>query len=320
VKVLLTDYAQPDTELERTILAEVGLELVTAQCRTPQDVIGAGQGIDAFLVQGAVPVTREVFEALPDLQFISCCGVGVDNVDLEAARSYGVWVANVPDAITEEVATHAFGMALSLVRHLPFFDRAVRAGQWHYQDTGPLRRTGSMTLGILGLGRIGQGLAQLAQPCFGQIVAYDPYLPDSSWPENVDRVELADLFQQSNVVSLHTSLTEETRNLVNSQRLAQMPAGSYLVNAGRGALVDLEDLLQALDSGHLAGAALDVLPQEPPPANHPILRHPRVLLSPHAAFYSVEGEEELRRKHALNVAAWAREGRPPYVVVEGGSR
>jgi D-3-phosphoglycerate dehydrogenase len=316
MKVLLTDVEQPDIDLERTILAEAGFEVALAQCRTPEDVIQAGRGAIAFLVQAA-PITREVLEALPDLRFISCCGVGVDMVDLAAAREQGVWVANVPDAITEEVATHALGMILSLVRHLPFHDRAVRAGHWHYQHTGPLRRLSTMTLGLVGLGRIGRRLVQLAQPCFEQILAYDPYLPDSIWPDTVHQVELETIFQQSDVVSLHTPLTEETRNLINSQQLAQMRAGSYLVNVARGALVNLAALLQALDKGHLAGAALDVLPQEPPPADHPVLQHPQVLLSPHAAFYSVEGEEELRRKYALNVVVWAREGRPPYVVVEG---
>jgi D-3-phosphoglycerate dehydrogenase len=316
MRVLLTDTDQPDVNLARTILEKAGFDVTVAQCRTPAEVIAAGQEIQAFLVEGA-PVTREVFTALPDLRMISCCGVGVDTVDLEAARERGVWVANVPDANTGEVATHALGMVLSLIRHLPFYDRAVRAGQWHYEDTGPLRRAGTMTLGIAGLGRIGRLLAHVARPCFGHFLAYDPYVTNSAWPDDVERVELTDLFRRSDVVSLHMPLTEETRELVNSRLLSCMPPGSYLVNVGRGALVNIEDLLQALDSNQLAGAALDVLPQEPPPPDHPLVHHPRTLLTPHSAFYSLEGERELRRKQALNVVTWAREGRPPYVVVAG---
>ncbi len=316
MKVLLTDYEQPDTELERSILAEAGLELVTAQCRTPEDVIDAGQNIEAFLVQLA-PITREVFEVLPQLRLISGCGVGVDKIDIEAAQDHGVWVANVPDANTEEVAVHSLGMALSLIRHLPFYDRSVRAGAWHYEATGPLRRAGALTLGIAGMGRIGQKVAQLAQPCFGQLLGYDPYLPNPAWPAGLRPVKLTELFQQSNIISLHMPLTEETVNLVNADLLGQMPEGSYLVNAGRGALVNIDDLLQSLDRGQLAGAALDVLPQEPPSPDHAIIHHPRALITPHAAFYSIEGEEELRRKHVVNVVDWAKDGRPTHVVIEG---
>lgn len=316
MRVLLTDTDQPDVNLARSILEKAGFNVFVAQCRTPAEVIRAGQETQAFLVEGA-PITREVFTALPDLRIISCCGVGVDTVDLEAAQEGGVWVANVPDANTSEVATHALAMALSLIRHLPFFDRSVRAGQWHYQVTGPLQRIGTMTLGIAGLGRIGRLLATQARPCFGRILAYDPYVTDAAWPADVERVELADLFSASDVVSLHMPLTKETYELIDSRLLSRMPRGSYLVNAGRGALVNVQDLLQALDSNQLAGAALDVLPQEPPASDHPLVHHPRTLVTPHAAFYSLEGERELRRKQALNVITWAQQGRPRYVVVEG---
>lgn len=319
MKTLITDAEYPDVdELERPILESAGVDVELAQCRTPEDVIRAGRDASALLVQYA-PITREVLEALPEVRIVSRFGVGVDTIDVEAARELGVWVANVPDYGVEEVATHTLGMLLSLVRHLPFYDRIVREGRWHYESTGPLRRPSTMTLGIVGLGRNGRKLAQLTGPCFQQVLAHDPYLPNSAWPEDVGRMELEELFSQSHAVSLHLPLTAETRNLVNGRLLAQMPEGSYLVNTSRGGLINLDDLLQALDNGRLAGAALDVLPQEPPPADHPILQHPRVLLSPHVAWYSAEAEEELRRKTALNVVAWAQEGRPPYVVVEGGS-
>ncbi len=167
------------------------------------------------------------------------------------------------------------------------------------------------------VGRIGRQLAALAQASFGRILGHDPYVTGARWPAGIERAELGALFRQSDVVSLHLPLTEESHNLVGHERLAEMRPGSYLVNVSRGGLVDLDALLAHLDSGRLAGAALDVLPQEPPPPDHPILSHPRVLLNPHAAFYSAESEEEARRKAIVNVVTWAREGRPPYVIVEG---
>ena len=320
MKVLITDAEYPDIDdLERPILEEAGFELELARCRTPEQVIQAGRGADALAVQYA-PITRDVLEELPEVRIVSRYGVGVDNIDLEAAQERGIWVANVPDYCMVEVAVHALAMALALMRHLPIYDRHVREGRWFYRSTGPLRRPSTMTLGVVGHGRIGGTIAQLAVPCFQQVLACDPYLPESAWPANVQPVDHEALFSRSHVVTLHVPLNEETRNMVDHRFLSLVPDGGYLVNTSRGGVVNLDDLLQALESGRLAGAALDVLPQEPPPADHPVLHHPRVLLSPHSAFYSLEAEEELRRKTILNVVAWAREGRPPYVVVEGRTR
>ena len=317
MKILITDLAQPDVELERSLLAAAGMEMLIAESPTPEGLIAAGQQAVGFILQTA-PIPRQVFEALPNLRILSCPGVGVDMVDLDAAKEHGVWVANAPTANTSEVAAHALGMALSLVRHLPFYDRSVRAGRWHFEDTGVLRRPSTLTFGLLGLGNIGSLLSKYAAPLFGRIVAFDQYLSSVDWPSTVERIDnLPNLFQQSDIVSLHIPLTEQTHNLVNKELLSQMKPGSYLVNAARGGLLDINALLEALDDALLAGAALDVLPVEPPPANHPILQHPRVLLSPHAGFYSQESDEELRRTSIENIIAWAEHGRPLHVVVEG---
>jgi D-3-phosphoglycerate dehydrogenase len=316
MKVLLTDTQQPDTGLEHVMLQAAGIECAVAQCRSPEDVIQAGQGVDAFVASYA-PITEEVFAALPRLRLVTALGVGVDHIDIAAARRHGVWVANVPDANMNEVATHALAMALTLTRHVAFFDRSVRAGEWDYAATGPLRRPATLTLGILGLGRIGRQLAALARPSFKAVLGHDPHLSSSCWPEGVAPRDLESLFRESDVLSLHLPYTEESRNLVDRERLAVMRPGSYLVNVARGGLLDLDGLLHHLDSGHLAGAALDVLPQEPPPPDHPVLRHPRVVVNPHAAFYSLESEEEARRKAIENVIIWARDGRPPNVVARG---
>lgn len=316
MKVLVTDAEYKSLDLEAQVLATGGHELVPASCRTPQDVIEAADGMDAALVQYA-PITAAVFEARPQLRLLSRYGVGVDSVDTEAAREHGVWVCNVPDYGTTEVALHAVAMLLAVLRNLAGHDREVRAGRWDYHLGGELRRPDSLTLGVVGLGRIGRMTAQRAAPWFGAVVGYDPHLPDSVWPEGFERVDLPDLFARSSAVTLHLPLTDATRGLVGFDLLERMPTGSYVVNTSRGGLVDLDALYEALQSGRLAGAALDVLPQEPPPMDHPLLRHPRALITPHVAWYSEEAEVELRRKAAQNIVDWARTGRPTYAVVEG---
>jgi D-3-phosphoglycerate dehydrogenase len=317
--VVITDFTQPDVELERRLLGEAGLELVAPElpCTSEDEVIRAARDAPAVIGQAA-PFTERVLAALPHLRILSVPGIGVDMIDLEAARSHGVWVANVPDGNITEVACHALAMMLSLVRHLPQYDAAVRAGIWRYEGTGPLARPAKMTLGVAGLGRIGRLTAAYAAPVFGRIIGYDPHLPDAAWPDGVARErDLAALCAASDVVTIHLPLTAETRALVDRDLLAAMKPGSYLVNVSRGAIVEIPALLAALDSGQLAGAALDVLPQEPPAAGDPVLKHPKVLLSPHAAFYSFEAEDELRRRSVTNIIHYLKTGRPEHVVVEG---
>jgi phosphoglycerate dehydrogenase-like enzyme len=315
-RFLITDYDFADVELELALFRQSGMDAVAAHCRTEDDVIAAAKGCSGLLTQYA-PMNAKVFAALPEVRVVSRMGAGFDTVNVEDAKKFGVWVANSPDYGIGEVAAHALAMALGLVRHIPFYDRDVRAGRWHYTSAGPLRRISDMTLGILGLGRIGKRMAHLSQNVFGRILACDPYIADAEFPPYVGRVDREELFRQADVVSLHVPLNDETRGIVNARMLCAMKRGSFLVNTARGSVANLDHVMAALDSGQLDGAGLDVLPKEPPEADHPILRHPRVLLSPHAAFYSVEGERELRRKAAQNLVDWARTGRPTFVVVEG---
>lgn len=315
-RFLITDYDFHDVDLEVGLLREAGMEVATAQCRTEDDVIAAAQGFDGVLTQYA-PMNARVFAARPEMRIVSRLGAGFDTVNLADARRHGVWVANSPDYGVGEVASHALALALSLVRHVAFYDRDVRAANWHYTSAGALRRPSELTLGILGFGRIGRRMAWLAQPSFKAIVACDPYLADADFPAPVRRVGLEALFREADLVSLHVPLNDETRGMVDAGRLALMKRGSWLVNTARGAVADVDAVLAALDSGQLDGAALDVLPVEPPPAGHPVLTHPRTLVTPHAAFYSLEAERELRLKAAQNLVDWARTGRPRYVVSEG---
>jgi len=317
VKFLITDYDFPDVDIETQVLRDAGMEVATAQCRTEEDVIAAGRGCAGLLTQYA-PMNAKVFAALPEVRVVSRMGAGFDTVNTADANAHGVWVANSPDYGVGEVATHALGMALALVRHIPFYDRHVRAGNWHYTSAGKLRRVSDMTLGLLGFGRIGKRMAHLSCRVFGRVIACDPYVGDGEFlPDRVARVSREELFRDADVVSLHVPLNDETRGMANGRMLGLMKRGSFLVNTARGSVANLDHVLAALDSGQLDCAALDVLPKEPPEADHPVLGHPRVLLTPHAAFYSVEGERELRRKAAQNLVDWARTGRPTYVVSEG---
>jgi D-3-phosphoglycerate dehydrogenase len=316
-KVLYSDYDYHDIELELALFRRQGIEVVAAQCRTEDDVIAAGRGCFGALVQYA-PITERVVAALPGLGIVSRIGAGYDTVDTEACARHGVWVSNSPDYGVGEVATHALGLALAALRNIVAHNRDIAAGAWHYQSSGRLRRPREMTLGIVGLGRIGKRMAQISRDIFARVVAYDPYLIDGDFPVFVERLPTLDaLARAADVVSVHTPLTKETRGMIDAGFFAAMPAGGYVVNTARGAVVDVAALVAALDGGHLAAAGLDVLPVEPVPRDSPLVGHPRVVLTPHSAFYSVEAEQELRRKAAQNLATWLATGRPEYVVSAG---
>jgi phosphoglycerate dehydrogenase-like enzyme len=316
MRVLIADYDFLNLDLELAIFAEAGIEVTTAQCRTEDEVIRAAHDCAAVLMQYA-PITERVLAAAPQIGLVSRYGAGFDTVDTAACEKHGVWLANSPDYGVGEVATHALAMTLALLRHLPFYDRDVKAGNWHYLSAGRIRRASNMSFGILGLGRIGKRTAHIGRNVFKRVIACDPYLIDGDFPAYVERVTLEELFAQSDALSLHVPLNAETRGLVDARLLGLMPPGSVLVNTARGAVLNTSDLLAALNEGRLDAAAIDVLPTEPIAVDHPLARHSRVLLTPHAAFYSTEAEIELRRKAALNIVHWMQRGRPDYPVVEG---
>lgn len=316
MKVLITDRDFPDIALERALFDEAGAELVEAQCRTEDAVIEAARDCDALLVQYA-PIGERVLAALPRVGLVSRYGAGYDTIDTVACARHGVWVTNSPDYGVGEVATHALAMALALLRHLAIYDRDVKAGRWSYLSAGTIRRASDLTVGILGLGRIGKRFAHLARNCFARVIACDPYIIDGDFPAYVQRVGLEALFEQADIVSLHVPLNDETRGMVGAGLLARMRRGSMIVNTARGAVVDIDALAARLNDGTLDGAALDVLPVEPVSGEHPLARHPRTLLTPHAAFYSTAAEVELRRKAALNIVQWWKTGRPMYPVIQG---
>ncbi|MFZ4756810.1 MAG: C-terminal binding protein [Burkholderiaceae bacterium] len=316
MKVLFTDYDMLDVSLERTLFREAGLELVEAQCRSEDEVIAAAQGCSALLVQYA-PVGAKVFAACPGIGLASRIGAGYDTIDAKAAAAAGVWVANSPDYGVGEVSSHAFAMMLAVIRNIVRWNTDVKAGTWHYTSAGTVPRLTDMTVGVLGLGRIGKRFAHIARNTFGRVIAHDPNLIDGDFPAYVQRVSLEGLFDEADALSIHCLLDDGTRGLVGAELLRRMKPGSYLVNTARGAVIDLDGLTRVVAEGRLAGVGLDVLPTEPVPAGHPLVGDPRVIFSPHSAFYSVASEVELRRKAAMNIVQWARTGRPAYPVVIG---
>jgi phosphoglycerate dehydrogenase-like enzyme len=315
-KILLSDHDFSELALEQALFARHGIDMAVAQCRTEDDVIAAAQGAFGILLQYA-PITEKVVKALPQLGIVSRYGAGFDTIDTEACQRHGVWVANSPDYGVGEVATHALALALALLRNVVAYHRDIQAGQWHFLSSGPLRRASDIALGIVGLGRIGKRMAHVARNVFGRVIAADPYLIDGDFPAYVGRASLQELFATADVVSLHVPLNAETRGMVNTDLLRVMKPGSFLVNTARGALVDVDAALAAVDSGRLAGLALDVLPVEPVARDSRLLNHPRVILTPHAAFFSEDAARELRRKAAQNLATWLLSGRPDYVVTPG---
>jgi phosphoglycerate dehydrogenase-like enzyme len=307
-------YSDPEGAEMRdavAVLRDAGFDVLVEDLRSEAELIErVTEARPAALLVTYLPVTEAVLSAHESLGIVSCSSVGFDHVDLAAAERHGVWVSNVPDAATEEVASHALAMSLALVRHLPFLDRHVRDGGWDYEATGMARRLSEVTLGVVGMGRIGQRLAGLATGVFGAVIGYDPFVDDGAWPAQLPRVGLDRCLEQSNVVSLHLPLSSQTRGMIGAAALGRMPRGAYLVNVSRGGLIDEEALLAALDSGQVAGAALDVTDPEPPPADSPLRRHPRVLITPHAAWLSQQANDAYVMRQAQNVVAWHRGRRP----------
>jgi D-3-phosphoglycerate dehydrogenase / 2-oxoglutarate reductase len=294
MKVVITDCDHPDVAAEQRIFGRAGLEVELASCRTEGEVIAAGRDAVALLTQYA-PVTAEVLARLPECRAVGRYGTGVDNVDAVAARARGVALVSVPDYSLEEVANHTTALILTLVRGVVRLDASVHAGRWDFRGAGRLRRASAQQLGVVGLGRIGDAVASRAQTLGFAVAGYDPAAPDAG---RVRRLPFTELLATSDVISLHVPLSEATRHLLDDAAFALMKPGAVLVNTARGGLVDADALVRALDSGRLAGAALDVLDPEPPTTGNPLLRDERVIITPHAAFYSEESLAELKRRVA----------------------
>jgi D-3-phosphoglycerate dehydrogenase / 2-oxoglutarate reductase len=260
-------------------------------------------------------VTPKVVEAAAHLRVIGRYGVGVDNIAVAQATARGIPVTNVPDYCVDEVAEHVMALLLAQARKLLPYDAALRRGEWGIATGMPIHRISGSTLGIVGFGRIGRAVATRARALGMLVLAYDPYVAEEVVAgAGAEAVDLDGLLRRSDYVTLHVSLDASTRHFIDAARLALMKPGAFIVNASRGAVIDLEALADALRAGRLAGAGLDVFEPERLPQDHPLLSAPGLLATPHVAFYSEESMVELRRRATRNVVAVLTGERPASVV------
>jgi D-3-phosphoglycerate dehydrogenase len=296
-------------------LEESGLAVLRAVARVEdrkgiraEELLRQISDCDALIVRSRTKITPQVLESAVHLRVIGRAGVGVDNIDLQAARAKGVTVVNAPQASSLAVAELTLALILSLARSIPRADQAMKSGDWIKKEMLGVE-INAKTLGIIGMGNIGASVAQRAAALGMFVLGYDALLPsDVIITRNAKPVSLAEVYTESDFISLHTPLTTQTRHLIDAQALGQMKTGVYLVCTARGGIVDEEALLDALESGKVAGAALDVFAHEPPGAG-PLVNHPGVIATPHIGAQTVEAQGRVARDIASEVLA-ALEGRP----------
>lgn len=303
-KILLTDG-----------LEENGQEILRAKAQTDnrsgisaEELLQVVGEYDALIVRGRTKVTPAVFDAGKKLKVVGRSGVGVDNIDLNAAKQHNVTVVNAPIATTIAVAELTLGLMLAVLREIPRADASMKEGKWLKKELegGELWEN---TLGIIGFGRIGQAVAKRAAAFDMKIIAYDPIVSaDDIRKLGAEPVSLGELFTRSDIITIHTPLTDSTRNILNAEAFAKMKKGVYIVCAARGGVIDEAALLAALDSGHVAGAGLDVFATEPP-GQSPLVTHPKVVATPHIGGQTVQAQRRAANDIATEVLA-ALEGKP----------
>ncbi len=289
---------------------------LTVYDRSPSDLVVPRVADAEIVLTNKVVLSRETMRQLPKLQLIAVLATGYNIVDVAAAREHGVVVTNVPTYGTRSVAQMVFAHLLNLTQHVGQHAQSVRDGRWTQSEDWcywdyPLIELDGLTMGIVGLGRIGQAVASLAQAFGMRVVAYD--VANTSPPPGIDMVDLDTVFRQSDVISLHCPLTAENAQMVNAQRLSLMKPTALLINTSRGPLIDEAALADALRSGHIAGAGLDVLSQEPPPAAHPLLGLENCYLTPHIAWATCRARQRLLTIVEQNIQAFLA-GKPQNVV------
>lgn len=312
--VAVTDHVFPNLEPTKQVLSELHAELKLAQATTPEAILDVAREADGVIVCYA-KMPASVIEQLKNCKVMARTGIGVDNVDIDAASRKGIVVTNVPEYCEDEVSDHAMAMLLTLVRKIPFANKRAHAGKWETGAVNPIHRLRGRTLGLVGLGKIPKLVAAKAQAFGLHVQTYDPYIPAQAAAKlGVKSVSLPELLSTSDYVSIHAPLTPETKNMFNADAFRQMKRGALLVNTARGPLVDVEALVDALAAGQLAGAALDVLPTEPPPVDSRLLGRDDVILTPHIGFYSEESMIDLQTKAAQQVALVLSGKEPRYPV------
>jgi D-3-phosphoglycerate dehydrogenase len=309
-KFVITDYKFPHIDTEEKMIRDAGGSVQAFQCVTEAEVIQAASDADAILVQWA-PITAAVLEQLKHCKIIVRYGIGVDNIDLEAARRLGITVCNVPRYCIDEVADHTFALALALSRQLGAIDQRLRQGIWNTQPPNPMPASRQMTFATIGYGRIARAVLDRARACKFRLAACVPYLPAGTHlPDDVQLLDMEGALRTSDVISLHSPLNPSTRHMVNAKTFSKMKPTALLVNTARGGLIDTVALAAALRAGEIGGAALDVYEQEPVRKDHPIFSSPNTLLTSHVAWYSELSAPELQ-KQAVEEAIRVASGQEP---------
>ena len=310
-RVLLTDRAWPDCELERKILAEVGADLCEPAGTDEATLIEAVRDVDAIGACWA-QVTPAVLAAAPRCRVIARFGIGLDNIPVAAATARQIPVTYVPDYCVEEVADHAIALLLACARNIGFFHQRTKSGEYRLAAGPPLRRLAGRMLGLLGFGRVARAVAVKAR-CLGlEVIAHS--LSGDDHGTGVRMVTLEELIAESDFLSLHAPLTAETRGIIGPAEFARMRPTAFLINTARGPLVNTGALQAALEPGLIAGAAPDIYAPEPSDLSPPLYRNERVIVTPHAAFLSVESLLELRTRATRQIAVALTGGRPEHVV------
>jgi D-3-phosphoglycerate dehydrogenase len=300
--IAVTENIFPTLDPAKAALARLNPTLRMAKSTSAEDILAVARDADAILVTYA-KLTGDLIRQLTRCKAIGRFGLGVDNIDLVAAKEKGIAVNYVPDYCIREVSDHALAMLLALIRKIPFSNKLVQAGRWEMPAVVPIRRIEGTVLGLLGFGHIPRLVAPKAKAFGMKVIVHDPYAkPDVFKEAGVDGVDFGTLLATSDYLSVHAPLTPQTRGMMNAAAFAKMKKGAYIVNTARGPLVDEAALIAALDSGQLGGAALDVVAVEPLAKDSPLLGRDNVIVTPHTAFYAIEALDELQSKCASDVA------------------
>jgi D-3-phosphoglycerate dehydrogenase len=298
--IAVSDSVFPNLDPAREVLSKIGAELLLAEGKTPDAIVQVARDADALLVTYA-KVTAEMIGEMSRCRIIARFGIGVDNVDIAAATNAGIVVTRVPDYCVDEVSDHAMALLLALARKITLSNARAHAGRWEMPAVVPIYRLRGSTLGLVGFGRIPQLVAPKAKAFGLKVASCDPFVFQETMHEaGVEKVEFDELVRGSDHISIHTPLMPETHHLFNADVFRKMKPTAYLINTARGSIVDEQALADALDRRELAGAALDVLSQEPP-TNSPLFGRENVILTPHTSFYSADSLMELQRKAAEEV-------------------
>ena len=313
--IAVADSVFPNLDLAKEALTRVNAgEFQMSEDGSASSILAVAAYADALFVTYS-QINAEVIAGLNNCKVIGRFGIGVDNIDLVAAGEKGITVCYAPVYCLDEVSDHAMALLLACARKIPFANKRASEGRWEMPAVVPIGRFRGKTIGLIGLGNIPQKIVGKAQAFGINVIASDPYCPEDVFSRlNVEKVELDDLLGRSDYVSVHAPLTPETENMFNMEAFKKMKNTAYLINTARGPLVEINDLAAALDAGEIAGAGLDVLPEEPPATDNPLLGRDDVVLTPHTGFYSEDALLDLQTTVATDVASVLAGEAPKYPI------